>query len=198
MQREDIQFSGRVYPTGKGTLTISSSDRYRVNGIQRSVENMRKQFAEQKKADVIGNRAYRNIREKHYYHSRLTAKQYDEIKPFLETNASYSGIIRDDKVIFTVEKRDAQNFQRSLDTAIREVALIHSMQALNMPMDRMAELSPLMHRLAMEDAQIQLDSFFDARYDDAQFGEMISLVNAYLDQPVYERYRTGAVLQAFK
>ena len=54
-------------------------------------------------------------------------------------------------------------------------------------MEQMIALSPVMHRLAVEDAQLQLSDFFDKRYDEAQFGEMLSLVNAYLDQPHAKR-----------
>lgn len=59
---------------------------------------------------------------------------------------------------------------------------------LGLPMEQNVALSPVVHRLAVEDVKLDLADFFDNRYDDAQFGEMLSLVNAYLSQALSERY----------
>ena len=49
MTQRGIQFSGRIYPTGKGTLTVSHNDIYAVKEIQKSVTEMRKQFHQAEK-----------------------------------------------------------------------------------------------------------------------------------------------------
>ena len=49
MTQRGIQFSGRIYPTGKGTLTVSHNDIYAVREIQKSVTEMRKQFHQAEK-----------------------------------------------------------------------------------------------------------------------------------------------------
>ncbi|MBR1753065.1 MAG: toprim domain-containing protein, partial [Ruminococcus sp.] len=187
MERQGIKYSGRIYPTGKGTLTVSHNDLSRVKAVRDNIIDKRRQVGIGEKGQIIGNRSA-SSQNRHLYMSTLTPKQYEEVKPFIETNARYSGVIRDGKVMFSVDRDEAQAFHRALDTAKREVGLIHTMQSLGLPMEQMVALSPVMHRLAAEDAQLQLSDFFDKRYDEAQFGEMLSLVNAYLDQPVSERY----------
>lgn len=93
-----------------------------------------------------------------------------------------------EKSPFALDKNDAPSFHRALQNAKREVNLIHTMQDLGLPMEQMTALSPTVHRLAADNFQLDLTNFFDNRYDDEQFGEMLSLVNAYLDQAISERY----------
>ena len=187
LDKQGVKFSGRIYPTGKGTLTVSRNDLAYVRSVRDNIIGKRRQVGIGEKGQVIGNRSV-SAQNRHLYMSTLTPKQYEEVKPFIETNARYSGVIRDGKVMFSVDRDEAQAFHRALDTAKREVGLIHTMQDQGLPMEQMIALSPVMHRLAVEDAQLQLSDFFDKRYDEAQFGEMLSLVNAYLDQPASERY----------
>ena len=187
LDKQGIEFSGRIYPTGKGTLTVSRNDLAYVRSVRDNIIGKRRQVGIGEKGQVIGNRSV-STQNRHLYMSTLTPKQYEEVKPFIETNARYSGVIRDGKVMFSVDRDEAQAFHRALDTAKREVGLIHTMQEQGLPMEQMIALSPVMHRLAVEDAQLQLSDFFDKRYDEAQFGEMLSLVNGYLDQPASERY----------
>ena len=187
LDKQDIKFSGRIYPTGKGTLTVSRNDLAYVRSVRDNIIGKRRQVVIGEKGQVIGNRSV-SAQNRHLYMSTLTPKQYEEVKPFIETNARYSGVIRDGKVMFSVDRDEAQAFHRALDTAKREVGLIHTMQDQGLPMEQMIALSPVMHRLAVEESQLQLSDFFDKRYDEAQFGEMLSLVNAYLDQPASERY----------
>ena len=187
LDKQGIKFSGRIYPTGKGTLTVSRNDLAYVRSVRDNIIGKRRQVGIGEKGQVIGNRSV-SAQNRHLYMSTLTPKQYEEVKPFIETNARYSGVIRDGKVMFSVDRDEAQAFHRALDTAKREVGLIHTMQEQGLPMEQMIALSPVMHRLSVEDAQLQLSDFFDKRYDEAQFGEMLSLINAYLDQPASERY----------
>ena len=187
LDKQGVKFSGRIYPTGKGTLTVSHDDLAYVRSVRDNIIGKRRQVGIGEKGQVIGNRSV-SAQNRHLYMSTLTPKQYEEVKPFIETNARYSGVIRDGKVMFSVDRDEAQAFHRALDTAKREVGLIHTMQEQGLPMEQMIALSPVMHRLAVEDAQLQLSDFFDKRYDEAQFGEMLSLVNGYLDQPASERY----------
>lgn len=188
MTQRGIQFSGRIYPTGKGTLTVSHNDIYAVREIQKSVTEMRKQFGTAEKGQEIGNQEYRQNRDTHFYMSKLTHEQFSKIKPFLETSVNYHAVSRDGKVAFAVDKENAPAFHRALQNAEREVGMLRNMSDLDLPMEKNAALSPVIHRLAVEDMQFNLADFFDKRYDNAQFGEMLSLVNAYLAQSPAERY----------
>lgn len=57
-----------------------------------------------------------------------------------------------------------------------------------MSLEQMVSLSPVIHRLAADDIQLNIADFFDNRYDDQQFGEMLSLINSYISQSPAERY----------
>ena len=188
MAKRGMQFSGRVYPSGKGTLTVSHADLFAVRNIRDEVVNMRKQFAIPDRAQEVGNRDYRANRDTHYYMSKLTPEQFKEVKPFLETSVSYHAVVRDGKVAFAVDKENAPAFHRALENAVRETNMLRKMADLGLPMEQNIALSPVVHRLAVEDMQLDLADFFDSRYDEAQFGEMLSLVNAYLSQALSERY----------
>lgn len=188
MSKRSMQFSGRVYPSGKGTLTISHADLFAVRNIRDEVINMRKQFASPDKAQEVGNRDYHANRDTHYYMSKLTPEQFKEVKPFLETSVSYHAVSRDGKVAFAVDKENAPAFHRALENAVREVGMLRNMADLGLTMEQNVALSPVVHRLAVEDVKLDLADFFDSRYDEAQFGEMLSLVNAYLSQAPAERY----------
>lgn len=194
MKARGMQFSGRVYPSGKGTLTVSHADLFAVRNIRDEVVNMRKQFASHDKAQEVGNRDYRANRETHYYMSKLTPEQFREVKPFLETSVSYHAVVRDGKVAFAVDKENAPAFHRALENAVRETNMLRRMADLGLSMEQNIALSPVVHRLAVEDMQLDLADFFDSRYDEAQFGEMLSLVNAYIAQAPAERYGENSKL----
>lgn len=188
MAKRGMQFSGRVYPSGKGTLTVSHADLFAVRNIRDEVVNMRKQFASPDKAQEVGNRDYCANRDTRYYMSKLTPEQFKEVKPFLETSVSYHAVSREGKVAFAVYKENAPAFHRALENAVREVGMLRNMADLGLTMEQNVALSPVVHRLAVEDVKLDLADFFDNRYDEAQFGEMLSLVDAYLSQAPAERY----------
>ena len=194
MSKRSMQFSGRVYPSGKGTLTVSHADLFAVRNIRDEVVNMRNQFASTDKAQEVGNRDYRANRDTHYYMSKLTPEQFGKVKPFLETSVSYHAVVRDGKVAFAVDKENAPAFHRALENAVRETNMLRKMADLGLSMEQNIALSPVVHRLAVEDMQLDLADFFDSRYDEAQFGEMLSLVNAYIAQAPAERYGENSKL----
>ena len=188
MARRGMQFSGRIYPSGKGTLTVSHADFVAVRNIKDEVISMRKQFASPDKAQEVGNRDYCANRDTRYYMSKLTPEQFKEVKPFLETSVSYHAVSREGKVAFAVDKENAPAFHRALENAVREVGMLRNMADLGLTMEQNVALSPVVHRLAVEDVKLDLADFFDNRYDEAQFGEMLSFVDAYLSQAPAERY----------
>lgn len=194
MVRRGMQFSGRIYPSGKGTLTVSHSDFVAVRNIKDEVISMRKQFASPNKAQEVGNRDYCANRDTRYYMSKLTPEQFKEVKPFLETSVSYHAVSREGKVAFAVDKENAPAFHRALENAVREVGMLRNMADLGLTMEQNVALSRVVHRLAVEDMKLDLADFFDSRYDEAQFGEMLSLVNAYIAQTPAERYGENSKL----
>lgn len=194
MARRGMQFSGRIYPSGKGTLTVSHADFVAVRNIKDEVISMRKQFASPDKAQEVGNRDYCANRDTRYYMSKLTPEQFKEVKPFLETSVSYHAVSREGKVAFAVDKENAPAFHRALENAVREVGMLRNMADLGLTMEQNIALSHVVHRLAVEYMKLDLADFFDSRYDEAQFGEMLSLVNAYIAQTPAERYGENSKL----
>lgn len=194
MARRGMQFSGRIYPSGKGTLTVSHADFVAVRNIKDEVISMRKQFASPDKAQEVGNRDYCANRDTRYYMSKLTPEQFKEVKPFLETSVSYHAVSREGKVAFAVDKENAPAFHRALENAVREVGMLRNMADLGLTMEQNIALSHVVHRLAVEDMKLDLADFFDSRYDEAQFGEMLSLVNAYIAQTPAKRYGENSKL----
>ena len=195
MERQNIQFSGRVSANGKTTLTVSHSDLEKVKGIQHDVVSMRKQFAKNEKADeIIGNKAYWDIRSRHYFHSKMKPEEYKEIQPFLDENTQYSGLIRDGKIIFTIEKDEAQNFYMALEAAQNEVEIRKELAENGLDSNRISELQDIIHQVAKEDMRMNLETFFDSRYTDEQFSKMKSLAEKYLLQTPIERLQDNSAL----
>ena len=183
MEKQNIPFSGIVYPNGKATLTVSGADFQKANDFMQLVIAMRKQFAPpQQSSEIIGNKNYRDIRQKNYFYTKITPEQYREIKPFLDANpVEYSGLIRNGKVTFTVEKADSVAFHNALETAQKEVQMTKDLQNMHFDSTQMMKLDSLIHKLSAQENTIHLEDFFDSRYDEMQFDEMLSLMEQYLE-----------------
>ena len=186
MEQQGLKFSGRIYPSGKGTLTVSHKDLQAVKAIQQNIVEQRKFLGMADKGQNIGS--YQRNADTRYFMSKISAENWAEVEKFLDTNISYHAVARDGKVAFALDKNDAPNFHRALQSAEREVNLVHNMQDMGLSMEQMVALSPVLHRVAVDDIQLNIADFFDNLYDDAQFGEMLSLVNAYISQSPAERY----------
>ena len=186
MEQQGLKFSGRIYPSGKGTLTVSHKDLQAVKAIQQNIVEQRKSLGMADKGQNIGS--YQRNADTRYFMSKISAENWAEVEKFLDTNISYHAVARDGKVAFALDKNDAPNFHRALQSAEREVNLVHNMQDMGLSMEQMVALSPVLHRVAVDDIQLNIADFFDNLYDDAQFGEMLSLVNAYISQSSAERY----------
>ncbi|MCM1228473.1 MAG: hypothetical protein NC320_13825, partial [Clostridium sp.] len=195
MEKQSIRFSGRVSANGKTTLTISQPDFEKVSKIKDSVIAMRKQFAKDEKADeIIGNKAYRNIQSKHYFHSKMKPEEYKEIQPFLDESAEYSGLIRDGKVIFTVEKDDAHTFYQALESSHREAEIYRNLADSGLSEAHFSQLKNIIHKVAVNDVSLSLENFFDQRYSNEQFSQMKQLTENYLEQSPFERMGKDSVL----
>lgn len=186
MEQQGLKFSGRIYPSGKGTLTVSHNDLQAVRSIQQNITEQRKSVATAEKGQHFG--AYQRNADTRYFMSKIPAENWKEVEKFLDTNISYHAVARDGKVAFALNKDDAPNFHRALETANRELKMVHEMQDQGMSLEQMVALSPVLHRVAVDDVQLNITDFFDTRYDEQQFGEMLSLVNDYISQSPAERY----------
>ena len=84
--KANISFSARIYPSGKAVMTVSQADMVRMNAIHEDVKDMRKsmiQNARQASQEIIGNKPYREIRNRQFMISQLTPEKYHKIEPKL-------------------------------------------------------------------------------------------------------------------
>ena len=82
-----------------------------------------------------------------------------------------------------------------MESAQRERDSYRELMTSGLSKEHISELSDIIHRIAVEDAPISLDSFFNERYSDEQFSQMKGLTEKYLVQTPTERMLRGSALE---
>jgi hypothetical protein len=212
MKRQGIQFSGRIYGDNTANLTVSAKDYSKladiknavisrrqsvltvsepdmpkVEQIHSDVAEMRSVYAKPKKHkdEIIGNKKYKDIAHKEYYSPDISPERYKKIKPYLDEQAQYSGLIRDGRVIFTVESGEAPDFIRSLLAAENECDIINDLKKNGFEQAKIDLLKDVIHTAANRGEQF-LD-FVDNRYSEDDLNRLIQPLNAYYIATEYER-----------
>lgn len=182
----NISFSARIYPSGKGVMTVSQADVSQVSAIQDAVKAMRKpmiQNSRQASQEIIGNRPYREIRNRQFMISPLTPDKYHKIEPKLyERGAEFSGLIRDGKVMFTTEKENAPHFQAILRQTICENQILENLQNMGLDNQQIQALSSSIEIAARNNMANVIENYVSKDYDITQLGTMNDLLIGYLDQ----------------
>lgn len=182
----NISFSARIYPSGKGVMTVSQADVSQVSAIQDAVKAMRKpmiQNSRQASQEIIGNRPYREIRNRQFMISPLTPDKYHKMEPKLyERGAEFSGLIRDGKVMFTTEKEDAPHFQAILRQTICENQILENLQNMGLDNQQIQALSSSIEIAARNNMANVIENYVSKDYDITQLGTMNDLLIGYLDQ----------------
>lgn len=182
----NISFSARIYPSGKGVMTVSQADISQISAIQDAVKVMRKptiQNSRQASQEIIGNRPYREIRNRQFMISPLTPDKYHKIEPKLyERGAEFSGLIRDGKVMFTTEKEDAPHFQAILRQTICENQILENLQNMGLDNQQIQALSSSIEIAARNNMANVIENYVSKDYDITQLGTMNDLLIGYLDQ----------------
>ena len=184
--KANISFSARIYPSGKGVMTVSQADISQINAIQDAVKAMRKpmiQNSRQASQEIIGNRPYREIRNRQFMISPLTHDKYHKIEPKLyERGAEFSGLIRDGKVMFTTEKENAPHFQAILRQTICENQILENLQNIGLDNQQIQALSSSIGIAARNNMANVIENYVSKDYDITQLGTMNDLLIGYLDQ----------------
>lgn len=184
--KANISFSARIYPSGKGVMTVSQADISQINAIQDAVKAMRKpmiQNSRQASQEIIGNRPYREIRNRQFMISPLTPDKYHKIEPKLyERGAEFSGLIRDGKVMFTTEKENAPHFQAILRQTICENQILENLQNIGLDNQQIQALSSSIGIAARNNMANVIENYVSKDYDITQLGTMNDLLIGYLDQ----------------
>lgn len=184
--KANISFSARIYPSGKGVMTVSQADVSQISAIQDAVKAMRKptiQNSRQTSQEIIGNRPYREIQNRQFMISPLTPDKYHKMEPKLyERGAEFSGLIRDGKVMFTIEKEDAPHFQAILRQTICENQILENLQNMGLDNQQIQALSSSIEIAARNNMANVIENYVSKDYDITQLGTMNDLLIGYLDQ----------------
>lgn len=184
--KANISFSARIYPSGKGVMTVSQADISQISAIQDAVKAMRKpmiQNRRQASQEIIGNRPYREIRNRQFMISPLTPDKYHKMEPKLyERGAEFSGLIRDGKVMFTTEKENALHFQVILRQTICENQILENLQNMGLDNQQIQALSSSIGIAARNNMANVIENYVSKDYDITQLGTMNDLLIGYLDQ----------------
>ena len=190
--KANISFSARIYPSGKGVMTVSQADISQISTIQDAVKAMRKpmiQNSRQASQEIIGNRPYREIRNRQFMISPLTPDKYHKIEPKLyERDAEFSGLIRDGKVMFTTEKENAPHFQAILRQTICENQILENLQNMGLDNQQIQALSSSIGIAARNNMANVIENYVSKDYDITQLGTMNDLLIGYLDQSDTSRF----------
>lgn len=190
--KANISFSARIYPSGKGVMTVSQADISQISAIQDAVKVMRKpmiQNSRQASQEIIGNRPYREIRNRQFMISPLTPDKYHKMEPKLyERGAEFSGLIRDGKVMFTTEKEDAPHFQAILRQTICENQILENLQNMGLDNQQIQALSSSIEIAARNNMTNVIENYVSKDYDITQLGTMNDLLIGYLDQSDTSRF----------
>lgn len=184
--KANISFSARIYPSGKGVMTVSQADISQISAIQDAVKAMRKpmiQNSRQASQEIIDNRPYREIRNRQFMISPLTHDKYHKIEPKLyERGAEFSGLIRDGKVMFTTEKENAPHFQAILRQTICENQILENLQNIGLDNQQIQALSSSIGIAARNNMANVIENYVSKDYDITQLGTMNDLLIGYLGQ----------------
>lgn len=190
--KANIQFSARIYPSGKAAMTVSQADMSRVNAIRDNVKAMRKsmiQNSRQASQEIIGNKPYREIRNRNFFVSPLTPEKYHKIEPKLfEHGAEFSGLIRDGKVMFTTEKEQAQRFNAILRQTVSENQILENLQNMGLDSQQIQALSSAIEIASRNNMANIIENYVSKEYDISQLNTMNNLLIAYLDQNDTSRF----------
>ena len=190
--KANISFSARIYPSGKGVMTVSQADVSQISAIQDAVKAMRKpmiQNSRQASQEIIGNRPYREIQNRQFMISPLTPDKYHKMEPKLyERGAEFSGLIRDGKVMFTTEKEDAPHFQAILRQTICENQILENLQNMGLDNQQIQALSSSIEIAARNNMANVIENYVSKDYDITQLGTMNDLLIGYLDQSDTSRF----------
>ena len=190
--KANIQFSARIYANGKATMTVSQADMPQMSAIRDEVKAMRKSMIQayrQASQKIIGNKPYREIRNRQFMISQLTPEKYHKIEPKLfEHGAEFSGLIHDGKVMFTTEREEAQRFNAILRQTIAENQIHENLQNMGLDDTQIQALASSVEIASRNGMVNVIENYVSKDYDLAQLNTMDNLLIAYLSQTDTSRF----------
>ena len=183
LEKEGIHYSGRIYPNGKATLTVSRNDLKFVENLKENLYNQRKHYTENIPCeDIVGNTDYHEIANRKIIFSDYTREQFQEHEPFIGNQIEYAGVIQNSKIMFMTEEQNETNFRNLLKRANNIVTIRHECERKNLSEEQINSLQELIEKCAEKQNFSCIPAFFDARYSAEQFQQMKQAVSSYLDK----------------
>ncbi len=193
LEKANISYSGVIYPSGKATLTVGGADLERAEIVKQSVIDMRRQFVSDKKAEqIIGNKPYRDIQNRRVLFTNVTPAQYERRKAVLDSQVEYSGLIRNGKVMFTVDEADAERFLQAMNTAIDMESAIAEMREKGFSDEQIQSVYDVLLRAAEMELDYYVIHNLDPRFTPEEFEQMTAVLERVLAETEIERLRNDS------
>lgn len=185
----NIQFSGRIYGSN-AKLTVSAADLPKLKEFNENLIKMRTQIIppKEEKHEIIGTVPYNQIKKKHFYFPRVDPESYKRIKPTMDKlDMQYSGIIKNNRVIFTIEETQTSEFFFKLNAAINQNIIRDELHKINFSDEQIDKLKTVIDVAAEKDALSLIDRYIDPSYSDEQIDIMSVKMLNYINQSEVDR-----------
>ncbi len=197
LQAQGIPFSGRVYED-HATLTVSAANEQTVLRINDAILNARQQHRHPVTQHmVVGNIPYRDIQQPSCFMSRLKPQEFMQIKPVIDAaEIPYSGIVKPNGIILTVNQSDAERFAVVLNAAQTKQQSIDELNEAGFSEHQIAVLDSALDQFAAANDWSSILTFVDPRFNDEQLTHIAELAAKYITQSEADRIfdRSGILL----
>lgn len=183
LRQENIQFSGRVYED-HATLTVTSADEKRLYEIYNELINQRQQHKHKISQNMlVGNTPLKSIENRSYFTTSITPEQFLKIKPEIDQSGiAYSGVVKLDHTIITVNTQDHAAFQDLVDSISARSEILSELEQEGYSAHQIALLSDLISLYAARGREDYLPTLFEPFYTDEQLLEMAERAKVYVSQ----------------
>ena len=197
LQQQNVPFSGRVYDD-HATITVSAEHEAAVLDINNRVLTERQQHRHTVSQHmIVGSVPYQDIQQPFHFASRMKPQEFMQVKPILDAaEIPYSGIVKNNGIILTVDQRNAQQFGILLNAAQTKQQSIDELKEAGFSDHQIALMDPALDRFAEANDYESITSFADPRFSDEQILYIADAAARYIMQPETDRLfdRSGILL----
>lgn len=188
LRLENIPFSGRVYED-HATLTVSPADEKKMYEIYNDLINQR-QLHQHKLSQsmIVGNTPVKSIANRSYFTTSMTPEQFLKIKPEIDRSGiAYSGIVKIDHTIITVDAADHAAFQDLVDSISAREQIHRELEQEQYSEHQIALLADLIDLYAVHGRDDLITTPFEPYYTDEQLLDMAERAKIYVMQSQLEK-----------
>lgn len=197
LQQQNVPFSGRVYDD-HATITVSAEHEAAVLEVNNRVLAERQQHRHAVSQHmVVGSVPYQDIQQPYHFSSHIKPQEFMQVKPILDAaEIPYSGIVKNNGIILTVDQRNAQQFGILLNAAQTKRQSIDELKEAGFSDHQIALMDPALDRFAEANDYESITSFVDPRFADEQILYITDAAARYIVQSEADRLfdRSGILL----